>query len=447
MFNLNSSNSIGLLIGFVVFIVSYGNFPFMDSFGFGLTTFFLIRFFLEIGTTIPIRDLFVVTAGLQWILGPFLAYQTGNTHYKYHMYVGQDTYMSFIVPAIALFALGLYLLPISNTIFKQRLAETKQLAIQQNQLGLWLVVIGFLAPFISTLIPPSLRFVFYLLSNVKFVGAILLFKGEFKYRWLVITLVELSGFYVALQSTTFHDFLLWSVMLFLYIAVDLKLGIIQKLAVFIVGFALISVIQTVKGDFRALTDLTGTERIEAFTNLAQESLEDDVINQGSLLEQANMRLNQGWIISKVMEHVPSIEPYAEGETIQEALYAAFLPRFLAPNKKMAGGQENYERFTGFYLINSTSMGVSVVGEAYANYGLNGAQIFMGIFGLFIGLFVQILFYYSARFPTLVLWLPFIFLQSVKAETELVTVLNFMVKGALFVAGLFFIIPRISKFKL
>ena len=137
-----------------------------------------------------------------------------------------------------------------------------------------------------------------------------------------------------------------------------------------------------------------------------------------------------------MSHTPSVEPFADGETIINALEASLLPRFLAPNKAKAGGQENFERFTGRNLEKGTSMNLSPLGEAYANFGVSGAIVFMLFFGLFYNFFIHQIFKLSFRYPSLILWLPLMFLQVVKAESDVAIVLNHLVKATI-VVGLFY----------
>ena len=146
----------------------------------------------------------------------------------------------------------------------------------------------------------------------------------------------------------------------------------------------------------------------------------------------NVRLNQGWIISAIIRNVPLREPYADGETIVEAFRASLIPRFLDPAKKMAGGQENFERFTGLPLAENTSMGTSIIGEAYANFGKQGMWIFMFLWGLFMSWGYGRLIKYGNVHPIIHVFIPLIFLQVIKAETETYVVLNAFVKAIILV---------------
>ena len=130
----------------------------------------------------------------------------------------------------------------------------------------------------------------------------------------------------------------------------------------------------------------------------------------------------------------------------DALEATLLPRFIAPNKKMAGGKENYERFTGYELW-TASMGISLLGEGYANFGVTGAWIFMFGCGLFFSLMLHLIIGAAKTRPSLILWLPLLFLQAIKAETELVVVMNYLVKATILVFLLFWGVRKFLGWKL
>jgi hypothetical protein len=192
---------------------------------------------------------------------------------------------------------------------------------------------------------------------------------------------------------------------------------------------------------------TGLLANQSPTEVFFELINDRITNFGRLvtddeyMSEMNVRLNQGWIISAIIENVPSIEPYANGETIIEAISGSLLPRFLVPDKKMAGGQENFERFTGLPLGPTTSMGTSVIGEAYANFGPMGSWIFMFLWGMFLSLGFNKLVSYGNKNPLIYVFLPLIFLQVVKAETELYVVLNHFLKSLILVFGLLWVFKK------
>jgi hypothetical protein len=87
------------------------------------------------------------------------------------------------------------------------------------------------------------------------------------------------------------------------------------------------------------------------------------------------------------------------------------------------------------------MGISPLGEAYANFGPLGGIVFMVVFG---GLFA-LGYYWTLRFtlrhPTFLFWIPLIFYQAMKAETELVVILNQLSKGSAVAFSMHYLITR------
>ena len=82
------------------------------------------------------------------------------------------------------------------------------------------------------------------------------------------------------------------------------------------------------------------------------------------------------------------------------------------------------------------MGISIVGEAYGNFNRFGGIIFMGIWGYFLAMYWRFLFKGLQNNVLLLAFLPIVFLQVIKAETELVVVLNHLIKATI-VVYLFF----------
>lgn len=435
-----------------VFIVSYivllFNFEGLTAVGLAFTLFIFTYVFQSWSKSIFIKELFVLLAALQWIVGPAFAYIAGNTHFKYYMYVDQETYMGIVVPALILFFLGLNVISEKEEFNDSTINKVQQVMVTQTELVWVLFVVGILMPFLSGFIPSSLGFVAFLLGNLKFIAVIIAFINQQRLKWVMLVIALGLGFYSAVTSTVFHDFILWSAMIAMFLFFHQPLGMLRKGLIVIVGALSLFIIQSVKSDLRGGALANEENVFLGFGGLIAEELNStDKTFEEKAADAINIRLNQGWIISKVFEHVPKHEPFAGGESIEEAFYNSLLPRFLNPSKKKAGGQENFARFTGFYLRTGTSMGVSVIGEAYANYGRNGTFMFMFVFGLLIAVLYRILTNLAIHQPTIWLWLPLIFLQAVKAETELYVVLNFMFKGSILVFVIFYFLPKITRYRL
>jgi hypothetical protein len=406
-----------------------------SALGVCLVLYIIFRFFQEIGKSFPILELILMIAGLQWILGAFNAYRLSVEHYKYYMRIDEESYMSFVVPAFLVFTIIL-------------LFRTKKykITLQFNptyyvRYGRYILLIGVLADISRAFVPPSLMFLVYLVSSFKFVGAgILLFSDKKEDRIFFygsLLYLGLSSVYNAM----FHDFILWGLFLFLIWAIKNKPSVKIKLFLVMSGLLVITAIQIVKSSFRAAVwGGSSDNKIELIVDSFQSSYNDTYLSTDEKLSELNVRLNQGWIIAAIMHHVPKYEAYAAGSTIKEAVFASVLPRFISSNKKIAGGQDNFKKYTGLALGIGTSMGLSILGEAYANFGVFGGVVFMAIWAWFLSWYWRKLAVYVNKHPLLLLFLPLLFLQVVKAETELVVVLNHLVKASI-VVWLFFIAAK------
>ena len=74
-----------------------------------ITGIIALRFISQLGKSLPILELMLFIAAAQWIMGPLIEYNLPNLHYKYFMYVDQQQYMSYVVPAFGAFAIAVYL--------------------------------------------------------------------------------------------------------------------------------------------------------------------------------------------------------------------------------------------------------------------------------------------------------------------------------------------------
>lgn len=403
-----------------------------------LVVFVFLRFTQRLGRGVPIIELMLLLAGLQWIVGPLLEYYIPSNHYRYYMYVPKAQYMAYVVPAygIMVFAvfggLGSYgkiELPISEL-------------SRYKQYGLTIFLIGFFFDLIAGSLPGTLGFLAFLVANFKFTGAIILFySGDQRLRnifYLALGYLFLS----AMRRAMFHDLILWSVFFYMFWVFKNQTSRRQIYLTILLGVFSLSTLQTIKAAYRSqVWNGYGGNKIELFADLAIQAVfmssSNRDVNDYDLSGSLNtVRLNQGWIISAIIDEIPARTPFMEGETIRQAVSASLLPRFLNPNKKQAGGRENFRRFTGLEIGEGTSMGISIVGEAYGNYNVFGGTLFMGIWGLFLGRFWRFLLKAAMQNPLLIAFLPLIFLQVIKAETELAVVLNHLVKSSIVVFGFF-----------
>ncbi len=391
------------------------------------------RIYFRIDHALIILEIAGLIAILQCIIGPLLMYRSSFVHHRYFMYVDAHTYFSFAIPGIAAFVAVLCLPVAGNANAGLQIRDSKQM----DRLGWFLFAIA-LAGTVGSYI--GLGFFGYLLAQFKYVAAICLFMSNNRFRWPVLLAVLFSGYLNAAQHAMFHELLIWGTFVGSFVFLDKKRSHALKITVFASALIAILTIQGVKAEYReALADGKSPNLMDSLLDVLW-SLESVYANQ-DFQQVAIARLNQGWIVSRVMQHVPDYEPYAEGETISTAIAASFTPRFLNSEKEGAGGRANFTRFTGLQLHGATTMCIGTLGEAYANFGKDGGILVMlilgGILNKAFACFVN-LGKFNGYF---LLCLPLVFLQVIKSETELIVVVNHLVKSIVVVSLLYFILPR------
>ncbi|WP_179374537.1 hypothetical protein [Winogradskyella wichelsiae] len=394
-----------------------------------------ILFVKRLGKSVPILELMTLIGGLQWIIGPIIEYSSPSGHYKYFMYVDQEIYMGFVVPAYLAFMFVILYGVKKSARFKVPISHLEH----YSQYGLIIFGIGVFFDLIGGFLPGALGFFAFILSNFKFAGAIILFFSKDPLLKKVFYGAIAYLFVIALAKALFHDLILWSVFFYMFWAIKNKPSISFILTTFLIATLSLATLQTIKTAYRSqVWQGYSGNKIELFVTLMAESFvmgnATEEADQGEI--GTNVRLNQGWIISAVINNIPKYEPFFNGETIKTAVYSSLLPRFLNPNKAEAGGQDNFRTFTGLSLSDGTSMGISIIGEAYGNFGKTGGIIFMGLWGVFLVKVWSKLFKIVLNNIVFISFLPLAFLQVIKAETELVVVLNHLIKSLIVILFFF-----------
>jgi hypothetical protein len=383
---------------------------------------------------VPLLQLTALIAVLQWLVGPVLNYSSDYEYGRYQMYVAEDVYFQYALPATCLYVA--VMLAVGRSVLQKDLLRWID---RRNfvTIAVALNAIALVAAMAATRVEGNTQFFFHLLSQLRYVGAIYFLFSHHQLR-LLLAAASLSPLLLgSLSNGMFHDLLLWVAIIFCYWFAQRKWELKSKLLVLsLAGFALFS-IQAVKLEYREQmrqgTDPSLIELLVEYLTPGGKAWESDS------LSLVITRLNQGWIISAVLDNVPAEEPFADGETLKEAFVASLVPRFLMPDKVTAGGRENFRRFTGLQIANSTSMGISPLGEAYANFGDLGGIVLMVLYGLVYSGCFYVAVRFVSRHPTFFFWLPLIFYQAIKAETEFGVVLNQLAKGGMVaIAGYYFI---------
>lgn len=444
------------LISFVVFIVLiYFNLFIWTAVGLSFFVFTAVRFFNNVGNTIDIRDLIILLPVIQWIVGPWLSYRFSTDDIFYYMIIEESQYMSFVVPATLTFNIGLYLsFSRKNNNLNHTLSNIQYFISKHKQLYIAFIIIGITANLLISIMPPSLIFFVFLIGNLQYVGLFMLQQNKSsKNKNFIFIGVIIIMTILALSRGMFQSLLLWFTFLFIIVSFINKTSIFKKSIIIISIFIVGVFIQSVKSEYRSIiwSEDESNETIsetDVFSELIINRLNrTELLTSDKNINNLIARINQGWIIARVMNYTPIYEPFANGETIIDAISASLVPRFLVEDKKVAGGKENFTRFTGRGLVGGTSMNLSIIGEVYANFGVTGAILFMFVFGLFLNKFYVFIMGKLKIHPMLLFFIPLIFFQVVKAETDFGMVLNYLVKASVFVALIFWGLKTFYKIKM
>lgn len=420
----------------------------LASIGLGLFAYTLFWFINTTGKEIAIGPVISMIATAQWILGPYFAYYHDAVTHKYRMYVDEESYFLFIVPSLFLFVIAIRTLtpPISISQLRNYIIQTSPLNLNSIY---YIFVIGIVTQLITSSLPFSLRFILFLISQFSFIASIYMMVLRMQYRWICLAIAFLVLGISSLEYSLFHIILLWSTLIASYICAEFRIKFRVKLIFFIVSILLVAQLQAAKSEYRLrITQDPGSAGIFTLMDaMVQNSLfqNSEFSSTSTNSGELNARLNQGWIISAAMRHVPAARDFENGETILRALQDSLLPRFLF-EKRAINVSDGFEKYTGLRVSSDTSFGISVVGEAWVNFGYYGI-IFMGFFGAFYAFILKTAVVIARRFPTVVFWIPLIFLQATKAETETVVVLNHIVKSGALVTMFYFFAYKVLKWRI
>lgn len=432
-FGLRITEALALVAGSVCFGIFLANVYSTDSFwtvlGLSFSFFVLGQMIVMASRRVVFPEMASLIACMMWVVAPWIAY----IHYydvkpMYQMAVPENEYMVFAVPASIALWMGMHLMlrPSDNFVNPE---NRDPLTPEGRRLMDGLIVFGFLMDFLSPHLPSDLKTLSYILAQLRFVATLsFLFSGS--RGWILrVAIVYLALFSETASGAVFYELVLWSCYLVISLAY-LNKWRWKLLLAFLAGFYLLTTLNAVKEDYRyelgSSSNLPFIEKLNILTDLFFDKSQSNLSDEN--IADKTIRWNQGWIIARIMATVPNVEPYANGETIQDAVIASLLPRFMFPDKLTTASQEFFTTYTRAELNEETAMELGVPGEMYANFGVVGGVIGTGIYGLLIG-FIFSKFVHLAKKNTVVwAWVPFVLLVAFEAEWNVYDILNYLVKS-------------------
>jgi hypothetical protein len=402
----------------------------------------------------PFPHFAILIAALQYGLAPLAShYYVSDTEYQIASLTHYFAYGGPVLLAVALGWAVSFLGPGLGTTPSTRQQDNPSLARELD----WLLWGGMLFDFFGADFGGGgLGFAVVLLGNLRYLGAMgwmILAKPGWKGRVAMVLAYEVIS---ANRTGIFHDFILWALSLLGVQMALRRLKVTAFLAWLAATVAFVFFLQDAKWEIRQATWF-GSNRVTVFGRPVELSpwtrpfvsvlcVADSAhkLFAGGYAEESladsMTRFNQGWIIDCILQRVPGSEPFARGETIFRALEASLLPRVLAPNKLLAGGRENMERFAGRTLTEGTSMNLGFAGEMYANFGYLGGILGCGIYALILGLLCR---WIAVRARTSPLWWAIAAYAghwALKAETDVGSVMNYVTKASLVVFAVTLCLP-------
>jgi hypothetical protein len=435
-----------------------------ESFIIAYQLYLVLRFINNFGYTICFFDFLLFYSAMDTLLLPLIGYRVYNIenrlarNWGWYMRVPEDAYYNFLIPSnLALFAgLSFFSRKFNALRIKNLFDQLTKKAKDKGKIGIVLTIIGFLSSFLNNS-GSSLAFVFYLLSMLKYVGPLYIYFSDLPIRNKVLIVSLVVFLLQAILSGMFGEFFMYLTLALIVLSIKFNLRFATKLMVFIIGLFLIVILQSIKGAYRSITwrgntinglSLQNSSQVEIFGTL----FIDRLTNTDNLFDEKSSfmlytRMNQGYLISRAMDYVPRIEPYANGETIVRTIGAILVPRFLWPDKPEAGGKENLARFLGIKQKLGYSMNIGPYGEAYGNFGPEYGILFIFVYGFFLSYLFKKFLTNCYKRPTLLLWGPLLFYYTLTVETDILSTLNSFIKGAVFVALVFWIGNKFFKVSL
>jgi hypothetical protein len=372
-------------------------------------------------------------ASIELLLAPVVASKFPPTSYQFRMAVPLDTYLQYATPATAALWIGLHW-PLNHLL--PSTSESSQpaplLPRQRKWLDIVLVVSVLLNSFANDS-PAQFFFLVTILGSLGFFAALCWMLTRTPGWQFRVAIVMLQLIAIASAAGIFYLVLQWSG--FFLLAYGFRSRWRSRLALTLI-FATVGagILQYVKSDYRYYIGTRDAGFIERVSTLGRmvwnkTTMEDEQFDQtrfGDVL----VRFDQGWIISRIMSVVPRKVPYAEGATIKDALMFTLLPRVLFPDKPEGSSRILFARFTGLQLNSRTTMGLSIPGEMYANFGYWGGVLATFVFGSLVGLVYRQFAKLSRRSPLWWAAVPVVLLAAIEPAWNVEDISNYIVKSAL-----------------
>jgi len=410
--------------------------------------FYLLKqLFDALGERLPFKELILSLMGLQMLIAPYLEYYYFNNEVFGIMTVDEITYFSYTLPATIAIQFGLNLFYPKNTYEKELFELLKKRPEVNTSIGIRLIIVGYCCYLLSNYVPNVLNFIIFTLAFMRFIGFFYLWIANSRYSKIAFISVFIPFLVLIVRATIFIDLIVFAILITSVYVMKYKVEKWKIVSIAILGFFSIFILQSVKYSYRNVVwaiEFEGNSGLVLANMMYQQIANINTLDFKTVGANVNVRLNQGWILTGILDNMPSRTPFADGRYIKKEVLGLLLPRFLYPDKPIVGDRNKFEEFLGWKLGKGTAMNVGVMGDGYGNFGRNGGIIFCFIFGLVLGYIFKLFYRLAKTYPTLPIWGILIFFYSMRAGNEFYIIGNWIIKTGVLVFLYYFLIENSNK---
>jgi len=440
-----------------ILLVFWNKWGISEFISFSLFFYFTYSLIQSIGKTIPIREFTAFIYIAQILIGAVVTYKYFTLKSFGAMRVSEERYYAYAIPCILTFIIGLYYPVFKYTkfaikdLFEDRIINKTAFI----SFGWTLVVISFAAQFIASFgIAGSFQFIFSILFYFRFIGFFYIWLAGSSYRYLIMVLIFSPFVIGSLGGALFIE--LFIICFLTFVIFQLKRPLAPQLNLLILASSIFFafMLQAVKTDFRDKTwgekgaKMTSIQKISGLFGMASGFNLADAGQRKKANIRFIVRINQGFIVSWIIKKMSDKKEFLAGEYFTREVIGIFVPRILYADKAVVGDQQKFFRFTGWKLQKKTAMSVSILGDGYANFGYWGGILFCFLNGVLLNFFLHFTVRSAVKYDaSIVLWMPLIFLFSMRCGDEFYIITNHIIKSSLIVFIVFFCAKRIAGLNL
>ncbi|NDC76351.1 MAG: hypothetical protein EBZ67_00455 [Chitinophagia bacterium] len=416
----------------------------------------LVSLLNRIGNGIALRESIALMYIITCLLMPIFGYDFYNVEFyparviDFVMQVPEQEYYSYVLPAVSAFCFALtFPLPTDRAIDElpgmEVLMQRCQYILEKDNIGVFMIFAGVISFLLTSVLPAAFHYVGVILFFSSFTGLLYIFytpNRENKRPLMISFAIFLIVHSIFIAMFTIIIYM--GITIASFFLLRTRIAFFKKLGILTCVVFLVIVLQFTKGMYRKIVyESDPANKVELFTTLYVQNLQAGTdLFRPEAFWSVYMRVNQGLIISNVMERFPKIKPFDNGEILLTSIFASFIPRFIWEDKSTADGRFNMTYFAGRTLNKNTSMNVGPIGEAYGSFGPTGGIAFMFLIGMFVRLLYGWVLQIALRIPLVIMWLPVLFFNiTFSAETDTMQILNSSIKVSFLMWVIYMAYPR------